>query len=132
MSMAVGVLHGPCPMIGYCLRSSFVDGLHLFGRDIQIANDAKLSVQPLQFALYSWLFGIDNHRREKPDSRAQPRERDAHLMQSYRATLACRRMICGQIPEMAATSEGDPVALHQMRNALTRLRTAIWFFSPMV
>src|SRR5216683_1525933 len=100
MSMAVGVLHGPCPMIGYCLRSSFVDGLHLFGRDIQIANDAKLSVQPLQFALYSWLFGIDNHRREKPDSRA-------HLMQSYRVTLACRRMICGQIPEMAARRDPE-------------------------
>lgn len=31
-----------------------------------------------------------------------------------------------------ATSRGDPVALHQMRIALTHLRTAILFFSPMV
>ena len=31
-----------------------------------------------------------------------------------------------------ATCKGDPVALHQMRIALTRLRTAIWLFSPMV
>jgi CHAD domain-containing protein len=31
-----------------------------------------------------------------------------------------------------ATCEGDPDALHQMRIALTRLRTAILFFSPMV
>ncbi len=31
-----------------------------------------------------------------------------------------------------AACEGDPVALHQMRIALTRLRTAILFFSPMV
>lgn len=31
-----------------------------------------------------------------------------------------------------ATCGGDPIALHQMRIALTRLRTAILFFSPMV
>src|SRR5712675_183022 len=31
-----------------------------------------------------------------------------------------------------ATYRGDPGALHQMRIALTRLRTAILFFSPMV
>jgi CHAD domain-containing protein len=31
-----------------------------------------------------------------------------------------------------ATCRADPVALHQMRIALTRLRTAILFFSPMV
>jgi CHAD domain-containing protein len=31
-----------------------------------------------------------------------------------------------------ATCSGDPTALHQMRIALTRLRTAIMFFSPMV
>jgi CHAD domain-containing protein len=31
-----------------------------------------------------------------------------------------------------ATCSGDPAALHQMRIALTRLRTAILFFSPMV
>jgi CHAD domain-containing protein len=31
-----------------------------------------------------------------------------------------------------ATCKGDPTALHQMRIALTRLRTAILFFSPMV
>lgn len=31
-----------------------------------------------------------------------------------------------------ATTRGDPVALHQMRIALTHLRTAILFFSPMV
>ena len=30
------------------------------------------------------------------------------------------------------TCEGDPAALHRMRMALTRLRTAIVFFSPMV
>jgi CHAD domain-containing protein len=34
--------------------------------------------------------------------------------------------------DQEATCKGDPVALHQMRIALTRLRTAIWLFSPMV
>src|SRR5450755_1607456 len=31
-----------------------------------------------------------------------------------------------------ATCKGDPTALHEMRIALTHLRTAILFFSPMV
>ena len=31
-----------------------------------------------------------------------------------------------------ATCQGDPEAVHQMRVALTHLRTAILFFSPMV
>ena len=31
-----------------------------------------------------------------------------------------------------ATCKGDPEALHQMRVVLTRLRTAVLFFSPMV
>jgi CHAD domain-containing protein len=31
-----------------------------------------------------------------------------------------------------ATCKGDSTGLHQMRIALTRLRTVIWFFSPMV
>src|ERR1700730_5182432 len=109
-------------MVGYCLRSPFVGGLQLFGRDIQIANDAKLSVQPLQFALYSCLFGIDNHWREKPDGRAQPGKRDAHLMQRYRVTPRCRLMICGKIPEMAARHDPEcGVARHhwiQPRNGM--------------
>ncbi len=31
-----------------------------------------------------------------------------------------------------ATCKGDPEALHQMRVVLTRLRTAVLFFSPMI
>src|SRR5713226_10562264 len=46
--------------------------------------------------------------------------------------IAARRHLGDLTANHAATSEGDPVALHQMRIALTRLRTAIWFFSPMV
>src|SRR6476619_4859433 len=47
------------------------------------------------------------------------------------------RMIAGRFlrdltASHEATCRGDPVALHQMRIALTRLRTAIVFFSPMV
>src|ERR1700682_1459505 len=47
------------------------------------------------------------------------------------------RMIAGRyLRDLTATHEatcrGDPVALHRMRIALTRLRTAILFFSPMI
>jgi CHAD domain-containing protein len=46
--------------------------------------------------------------------------------------IVARRHLEDLTANHAATSGGDPVALHQMRIALTRLRTAIWFFSPMV
>src|ERR1700722_467206 len=43
-----------------------------------------------------------------------------------------RRFLEDLIANHAATCQGDPIALHQMRVALTALRTAISFFSPMV
>jgi CHAD domain-containing protein len=56
------------------------------------------------------------------------------------ATMACdtafrivaRRGLEALSVYREATCRGDPGALHQMRIALTRLRTAIVFFSPMV
>src|SRR5260370_6165982 len=55
-------------------------------------------------------------------------------------TMACdtafrvvaRRCLENLTANHEATYRGDPGALHQMRIALTRLRTAILFFSPMV
>jgi CHAD domain-containing protein len=55
-------------------------------------------------------------------------------------TMACdtafrvvaRRCLENLIANHEETCSGDPGALHQMRIALTRLRTAIVFFSPMV
>src|SRR5260370_11838992 len=46
--------------------------------------------------------------------------------------VVARRCLENLIGNHEATSRGDPGALHQMRIALTRLRTAILFFSPMV
>jgi CHAD domain-containing protein len=46
--------------------------------------------------------------------------------------IVARRHLGDLTANHEATCGGDPVALHQMRIALTRLRTAIWFFSPMV
>jgi len=46
--------------------------------------------------------------------------------------IVARRHLEDLTANNEATCKGDPVALHQMRIALTRLRTAIWFFSPMV
>src|SRR5215470_17215261 len=46
--------------------------------------------------------------------------------------VVARRHLDALIACREATSAGDPTALHQMRIALTHLRTAILFFSPMV
>jgi len=46
--------------------------------------------------------------------------------------IVARRYLRALNANHEATSNGDPDALHQMRVALTHLRTAILFFSPMV
>ena len=46
--------------------------------------------------------------------------------------MVARRYLADLTANHEATCKGDPEALHQMRVALTRLRTAILFFSPMV
>jgi CHAD domain-containing protein len=46
--------------------------------------------------------------------------------------VVARRYLGDLTANQEATCNGDPAALHQMRIALTRLRTAILFFSPMV
>jgi CHAD domain-containing protein len=70
---------------------------------------------------------------------ASPRQR-RHPIARLNAMMACdtafrvvaRRYLGDLTACQEATCKGDPRALHQMRIALTRLRTAIWFFSPMV
>src|SRR5260370_13319340 len=46
--------------------------------------------------------------------------------------VVARRYLGDLTANHAPTCSGDPAALHQMRIALTRLRTAILFFAPMV
>jgi CHAD domain-containing protein len=46
--------------------------------------------------------------------------------------VIARRYLDDLMANQEATCNGDPTALHQMRIALTRLRTSIWLFSPMV
>ena len=46
--------------------------------------------------------------------------------------IIARHCLADLAANQPATSEGDPAALHRMRIALTRLRTAIVFFSPVV
>jgi CHAD domain-containing protein len=46
--------------------------------------------------------------------------------------IVARRHLDALADNQEATCNGDPMALHQMRVALTHLRTAIAFFSPMV
>src|SRR6266850_6201843 len=67
------------------------------------------------------------HQRPSPTLRLNP-------------TMACdtafrvvaRRCLENLTANHEATYRGDPGALHKMRIALTRLRTAILFFSPMI
>jgi CHAD domain-containing protein len=69
-------------------------------------------------------------------SRAEPVARQSGL----NAMMACdtafrliaRRCLVNLTANHEATCMGDPESLHQMRIALTRLRTALSFFSPMV
>src|ERR1700760_418484 len=46
--------------------------------------------------------------------------------------IVARRHLDALTANREATANGDPTALHQMRIALTHLRTALLFFSPMV
>lgn len=74
--------------------------------------------------------------RTKP---ARPQQRPSPKP-ALNGTMACdtafrivaRRHLDALNANQGATSNGDPVALHQMRVALTHLRTALLFFSPMV
>ena len=77
----------------------------------------------------------------KPTSRAKPvRPSRPSPKPRLNGAMACdtafrivaRRHLDALIANREATAGGDPTALHQMRIALTHLRTAILFFSPMV
>jgi CHAD domain-containing protein len=78
----------------------------------------------------------------KTDSRTRPvRTQQRHSSKPrLNAAIACdtafrivaRRHLEALSANQGATCDGDPMALHQMRVALTHLRTAIVFFSPMV
>lgn len=82
----------------------------------------------------------------KPAGKTASRNRPAHSQQRplpkprLNAAMACdtafrivaRRHLDALSANQEATLNGDPIALHQMRVALTHLRTAILFFSPMV
>jgi len=76
----------------------------------------------------------------KAAGRAKPAATPRRPPPRLNAMMACatafrviaRRYLGDLSANQEATCKGDPAALHQMRIALTRLRTAIWFFSPMV
>jgi CHAD domain-containing protein len=79
--------------------------------------------------------------KRKAAIRIEPTQRpQRHVIPRLNPMMACdtvfrivaRRHLGDLTAHHEATCKGDPVALHQMRIALTRLRTAIWFFSPMV
>ena len=63
-------------------------------------------------------------------------KRSRHLSEAMRCETAFRLILSDCLEEVAtnheALSSGDPVALHQTRIALTRLKAAVAFYGPMV
>jgi CHAD domain-containing protein len=71
-------------------------------------------------------------RAESP-RRREPVPRLNAMMECDTAfRVIARRYLRDLTAHHAATCDGDPTALHEMRIVLTHLRTAILFFSPMV
>jgi CHAD domain-containing protein len=71
--------------------------------------------------------------KAKPSRPASPNPRLNGAMACDTAfRIVARRHLNALNANHAATCKGDPEGLHQMRVALTHLRTAILFFSPMV
>jgi CHAD domain-containing protein len=72
----------------------------------------------------------------RPAKRSASKSRPGRLHGAMTCEAAFRGISSGCLGDVAAchqaTCAGVPAALHQMRIALTRLRTAIAFFSPMV
>jgi CHAD domain-containing protein len=72
----------------------------------------------------------------RPAKRTASESRQGRLHGAMTCETAFRSIASGCLGDVAAchqaTCAGVPAALHQMRIALTRLRTAIAFFSPMV
>jgi CHAD domain-containing protein len=70
-------------------------------------------------------------RAEREGQRPLPRL-NAMMACDTSFRIVARRYLGELTAHQQAACRGDPIAVHQMRIALTRLRTAIMFFSPMV
>lgn len=70
--------------------------------------------------------------KKAPSRSAPPRRLSAGMACDTAFRIIARRHLDGVIAEHEGTCNGDPDALHEIRIALTHLRTAIRFFSPMV
>ena len=76
---------------------------------------------------------INAFARAEPARQREPVPRLNAMMECDTAfRVVARRYLRDLTANHAATCDGDPKALHAMRIALTHLRTAIVFFSPMV
>src|SRR5216110_2959008 len=81
----------------------------------------------------------ESARKSATRTRPAP-SRATHPVSRLNATMTCdtafrviaRRYLEDMTKNHEATCNADPNALHRMRIALTHLRTAILFFSPMV
>src|ERR1700737_3875154 len=71
--------------------------------------------------------------KRTPPQRGHPIPRlNAEMASDTAFRVVARRCLAALAANHEATCSGDPESLHQMRIELTRLRTALLFFSPMV
>lgn len=70
--------------------------------------------------------------KKAPSRGAAPRRLSAGMACDTAFRIIARRHLAAVIAEHDGTCKGDPDALHRIRIALTHLRTAIRFFSPIV
>jgi CHAD domain-containing protein len=76
---------------------------------------------------------VSRARPARPAQRSSPKPHLNGAMACDTAfRIVARRHLDALSANQEATCRGDPTALHQMRVALTHLRTVILFFSPMV
>jgi hypothetical protein len=83
-----------------------VDFVQPFDRDIEVAHNTEMGVQPLQFVPYPISLCPGHHRREKGYDGPQPRQRNAHVMQGVGIAFACHQVMSGQV--FQATVRDNP------------------------
>jgi CHAD domain-containing protein len=72
------------------------------------------------------------HTKQAPNRDARPGRLSPGMACDTAFRIIARRHLAAVLAQHDGTCRGDPDALHQIRIALTHLRTAVRFFSPMV
>jgi hypothetical protein len=106
------------------MRLPLFERFYPINRDVEIADSAKLAVEPFQFVPYLVAELVMYHRRKKQDRSAQMCQRDAHLVQRRGISIAGRFMVGLKCIEVAPGDDAERgVAGHGAVQARMRKRT---------